>query len=95
MYRDWFLENRIHVLIPRTYAMEPPISRVITTSNSAVLGQWTMPIGDKDEFVAYVAGSLGESGAEDEDMVENDGGMLVAGLIEFGNSQPGSVSLIE
>lgn len=38
IYRDWFLENRIHVIVPRTYAAQPPITLLVTAANSAVLG---------------------------------------------------------
>jgi hypothetical protein len=82
VYRAWFIDNRIPVLVPRTYAASPPPTRLITTANSAVLGQWTVSIFDKDELVAYVAGSRGAPVTGEE-----EGGMLVADLITFGNNQ--------
>jgi hypothetical protein len=86
VYRDWFIENRIHVLVPRTYAARPPITRLITTTNSAVLGRWTVPIHAKDEFEAYVAGSRGEPITRDEKTVEEENGMLVTDLVAFGDT---------
>jgi hypothetical protein len=88
VYRDWFVENRIPVVVPRTYAACPPMTRLVTAANSAVLGQWSVPVHDKDELEAYVAGRRGDLVTGDEPTDEEEGGMLVADLVAFGDSRP-------
>ncbi|CAK7237029.1 hypothetical protein SBRCBS47491_009838 [Sporothrix bragantina] len=84
IYISWFEHNHLPVLLPRTYAANPPPARLITTANSAVCQDWTVFVRDKEKLVAFVHGYRGrvEDGRKDEDDVEI--GMLVAAIIKYG-----------